>query len=562
MTNTIDRRKFMTVGGVAAVTAVATGVGGEHLLGKRSPAPRPAMSLAAPPGTPTPTPTLKVTPKPQPLQPSLDITGLSPFYTPESQFYRVDTALVVPQVTAASWQLRIHGMVDRPMTISLNELMQQPMVEHDITLTCVSEAVGGGYIGNARWQGTLLADVLRKAGIQAGAEQIVMRDVLTVATTRTRLTSVRKTVGCCARSVAAQDKAASQRQAHRRLAGGRDMIIPLSFHPDLAVHEVLLLPDGDYLLEAVDTFQRGLERGPPVWRRNDHRHAGLTDQQSSQALHHGDPLQVVGGGDFAADPGHGLERHGFVTFVIQALRGPALGMVAHRALERHHGALGAGEQTRDHGPGVDGAADQGEVVPGFRDFQYAGIAPATHGRQKGHFVAFGQFGRGIRNLLIPRHYDAARQAAEGRKTRRVTGEHRAQVGTLGEFGLFPGRPHNIPQHPKKQYANTHDKSITLSLSDATRWPSGCAGLQSFFAMNPVTECRLRVRYAETDQMGVVYYANYLIWMEVGRVELCKACGFNYRDMEMEDGVFLAVAESHCQYRFPARFDDEVVVKTW
>jgi acyl-CoA thioester hydrolase len=63
-------------------------------------------------------------------------------------------------------------------------------------------------------------------------------------------------------------------------------------------------------------------------------------------------------------------------------------------------------------------------------------------------------------------------------------------------------------------------------------------------------------------MGVVYYANYLIWMEVGRVELCKACGFNYRDMEMDDGVFLAVAESHCQYRFPARFDDEVVVKTW
>src|ERR1035441_1903389 len=81
-------------------------------------------------------------------------------------------------------------------------------------------------------------------------------------------------------------------------------------------------------------------------------------------------------------------------------------------------------------------------------------------------------------------------------------------------------------------------------------------------MTPVTECRLRVRYAETDQMGVVYYANYLVWMEVGRVELCKACGFNYCDMEMEDGVFLAVAESHCQYRFPARFDDEVVVKTW
>ena len=81
-------------------------------------------------------------------------------------------------------------------------------------------------------------------------------------------------------------------------------------------------------------------------------------------------------------------------------------------------------------------------------------------------------------------------------------------------------------------------------------------------MGPANETRLRVRYAETDRMGVVYYANYLIWMEVGRVELCKALGFNYRDMEDRDGVFLAVAEASCRYRSPARFDDEVVVKTW
>ena len=80
-------------------------------------------------------------------------------------------------------------------------------------------------------------------------------------------------------------------------------------------------------------------------------------------------------------------------------------------------------------------------------------------------------------------------------------------------------------------------------------------------MIPVTETRLRVRYVETDQMGVVYYANYLVWMEVGRVELCKACGFSYKDMEIEDGIFLAVAESHCEYRSPARFDDEVIVRT-
>jgi len=81
-------------------------------------------------------------------------------------------------------------------------------------------------------------------------------------------------------------------------------------------------------------------------------------------------------------------------------------------------------------------------------------------------------------------------------------------------------------------------------------------------MHPFTETRLRVRYAETDQMGVVYYANHYIWMEVARVNLCKARGFNYRDMEQEDGIFMAVAESACRYRAPARFDDEIVVKAW
>jgi acyl-CoA thioester hydrolase len=81
-------------------------------------------------------------------------------------------------------------------------------------------------------------------------------------------------------------------------------------------------------------------------------------------------------------------------------------------------------------------------------------------------------------------------------------------------------------------------------------------------MQPAIETRFRVRYAETDQMGVVYYANYLVWMEVGRVELCKALGFNYGDMERDDGVLLAVAEACCRYLAPARFDDEVIVKTW
>jgi len=76
------------------------------------------------------------------------------------------------------------------------------------------------------------------------------------------------------------------------------------------------------------------------------------------------------------------------------------------------------------------------------------------------------------------------------------------------------------------------------------------------------QTRFRVRYAETDQMGVAHHSHYLVWMEFGRVEYCKAAGFDYRAMEVEDGVLLAVVETHCRYLHPARFDDELLVKTW
>lgn len=72
---------------------------------------------------------------------------------------------------------------------------------------------------------------------------------------------------------------------------------------------------------------------------------------------------------------------------------------------------------------------------------------------------------------------------------------------------------------------------------------------------------IRVRYAETDQMGIVYYANYLVWMEVARVDYCRAIGFHYKDMELDDGVLLAVAESHCRYISPAKFDEEIAIET-
>lgn len=79
--------------------------------------------------------------------------------------------------------------------------------------------------------------------------------------------------------------------------------------------------------------------------------------------------------------------------------------------------------------------------------------------------------------------------------------------------------------------------------------------------NGKNETRLRVRYAETDQMGVVYHSNHLIWFEVGRVELMREMGFSYRDMERDDGRFIAVAEVKCRYRAPVYYDEEVVVRT-
>jgi acyl-CoA thioester hydrolase len=75
------------------------------------------------------------------------------------------------------------------------------------------------------------------------------------------------------------------------------------------------------------------------------------------------------------------------------------------------------------------------------------------------------------------------------------------------------------------------------------------------------EARVRVRYAETDQMGVVYHSNYLIWFEVGRVELIRSMGLNYKRMEVEEGCGIAVVDVHVKYRAPARYDDEIVIKT-
>ncbi|GAA1635282.1 MULTISPECIES: molybdopterin-dependent oxidoreductase [Brevibacterium] len=103
----------------------------------------------------------------------LDIEDLAPIVTPNAEFYRIDTALVPPAVAADSWSLRIHGMVDREVTVTMEELLGLPLEEHYVTLTCVSNEVGGDLIGNAKWLGYPIRELLARAGPQAGADMVL-----------------------------------------------------------------------------------------------------------------------------------------------------------------------------------------------------------------------------------------------------------------------------------------------------------------------------------------------------------------------------------------------------
>lgn len=99
--------------------------------------------------------------------------GLTPFVVPNEDFYRIDTALIVPQVSPDDWTLKVTGLVDHELELTFEELLARPQIEELVTLSCVSNEVGGDLVGNARWQGTLLADLLREAGPTAEAEQVL-----------------------------------------------------------------------------------------------------------------------------------------------------------------------------------------------------------------------------------------------------------------------------------------------------------------------------------------------------------------------------------------------------
>ena len=101
------------------------------------------------------------------------VRGISAFRTPNSQFYRIDTALVIPRVSTDGWKLTIDGDVENPFSLTFDELLKMPLVERDITLTCVSNEVGGPYVGGARWLGVRTKDLLERTGVKPGVDQIL-----------------------------------------------------------------------------------------------------------------------------------------------------------------------------------------------------------------------------------------------------------------------------------------------------------------------------------------------------------------------------------------------------
>ncbi|MCY3925922.1 MAG: molybdopterin-dependent oxidoreductase [bacterium] len=141
--------------------------------------PAPTTTQAPPPPPPPPT-TQAVAPPPSRNRAGYydnTVTGISPIVTPNSDFYRIDTALVVPSVQVEDWTLSVSGMVDRPYEMTFRELIDMGLVETPVTLSCVSNKVGGHLVDNAVWRGVPLADVLNRAGVQRGATQIVGRSV-------------------------------------------------------------------------------------------------------------------------------------------------------------------------------------------------------------------------------------------------------------------------------------------------------------------------------------------------------------------------------------------------
>ncbi|MTD16050.1 molybdopterin-dependent oxidoreductase [Nakamurella sp. YIM 132087] len=162
-TTTIDRRNFLRVAGMGAAVAVVTGV-----LSRLVPSAAEVQASRAAAIVPVPGDVQKVT-----ANFGLHENGLSPYITPNDDFYRIDTVLAPPLLRAEDWLLRVHGLVDNEITIGYGDLVNRPQVQRTITLTCVSNEVGGSLIGNATWIGARLQDLLAEAGPQEGADCVL-----------------------------------------------------------------------------------------------------------------------------------------------------------------------------------------------------------------------------------------------------------------------------------------------------------------------------------------------------------------------------------------------------
>jgi DMSO/TMAO reductase YedYZ molybdopterin-dependent catalytic subunit len=161
-----SRRAFLGTSALVAAAAAAAGAGGRALRARFSAADSRAAVTLPRPARPLPALTAAN---------EVGVPGVTPFVTPNRDFYRVDTALIVPQVRAEDWTLRVVGMVDDPIELTFDQLLARDIVEADITLTCISNQVGGDLVGNARWLGVLARDLLEEAGVQRGADQLVGR---------------------------------------------------------------------------------------------------------------------------------------------------------------------------------------------------------------------------------------------------------------------------------------------------------------------------------------------------------------------------------------------------
>ncbi len=163
----VDRRQFFRLAALGAAVAVVAGA-----VSRWIPSTAQVTASRAKAVVPVPAEKLKI-----PENTDFNINGLSPYVTPNSTFYRIDTAFVPPNLTAEDWRLRIHGLVDHPITIDYKQLLERPQIERAITLTCVSNEVGGGYVGNATWVGARLDALLKEAGPQAGADAVLCTSV-------------------------------------------------------------------------------------------------------------------------------------------------------------------------------------------------------------------------------------------------------------------------------------------------------------------------------------------------------------------------------------------------